>query len=947
MSTTTGTPAATSPAAGALLWVLLSSVTVVGVLFIGVYPMRTYLSQRASLHRAERQMDVLKTQNDKLAEQAAATQHRQRDRAPRARAVQPRAAGRAGDRDPAGAAAADPAPAGLAVHRPREEARPRRARRLTPSVLASTTSDTERMRRTPDCRRRQSRPPPRSDADSRSREHMSILGTRVARVEDPRFLTVGGTYVADVKDPLLDGALYATYVRSTMAHATITVDVDEARTTPGVVGRVHERRPRHRPLPPAMPMITDAMSRPMLATDRVRFVGEPVAVILTERPEQGVDAAELVFVDYEPLPAVVEPEQADTDEVLLFPEAGTNCALELAFGRSDDLFDGCEVVVTQRIVNQRVAAAPLETRGAAAAWGDDGRLHFWISTQHAHGAPRRSWPGSTASTRARCTSPRPTSAAASAPRSAPRPRRRCCRGWRGSRAVPCAGTRPAPRTWWAWATAGRRSRPWRSAATRDGTVEAYRLTVLQDAGAYPAVGAVLPFLTRMMTPGVYVMPKVECNSRAVVTNTTPIVAYRGAGRPEAAAAMERAIDLFAAEIGMDAGRGAAPQPAAAVRRARHDAGRHHVRHRRLRRGARPCARRGRLRRAARRTAATARRGRHGAARHRRVGVRRGHRRPDAGQRVRQPRGASGRQRHHLHGRVTARPGPRHELRHDRAGHHRHPDGPRRHRLGRHRPGRPRRGHDGLALAAGRRLGRAAGVRDRDRRGEEDRGRAARGERRRRRARDEQRHVPRHRHARRSSRTWAEVATAAMERDESGAGLCGEIDFHEKSTTFPFGAHVAVVDVDIETGRVDLRRMITCDDAGRIINPLLVEGQRHGGIAQGAAQALLEEIRFDDDGNPITSNFADYGIISAAELPTFELETMETPTPANPLGAKGIGESGAIGATPAVQSAVCDAVAHLGVRHIDIPCTPERVWRAIEAAKADARVVTRRRGRSGA
>jgi carbon-monoxide dehydrogenase large subunit len=176
----------------------------------------------------------------------------------------------------------------------------------------------------------------------------------------------------------------------------------------------------------------------------------------------------------------------------------------------------------------------------------------------------------------------------------------------------------------------------------------------------------------------------------------------------------------------------------------------------------------------------------------------------------------------------------------------------------------------------------------------------------------------------------------MERDEPGAGLCGAIDYQEKSTTFPFGAHVAVVEVDTETGRVDLRRMITCDDAGRIVNPLLVEGQRHGGIAQGVAQALIEEIRFDGDGNPITSNFADYGIITAAELPTFELATMETPTPANPLGAKGIGESGAIGATPAVQSAVCDALLPFGVRHVDIPCTPERVWRAIQAGKENSR-----------
>src|SRR5260221_12873951 len=126
-------------------------------------------------------------------------------------------------------------------------------------------------------------------------------------------------------------------------------------------------------------------------------------------------------------------------------------------------------------------------------------------------------------------------------------------------------------------------------------------------------------------------------------------------------------------------------------------------------------------------------------------------------------------------------------------------------------------------------------------------------------------------------------------------------------------------------------MLTVEDAGRVLNPLLVEGQRHGGIGQGAAQALLEEVRFDPDGNPITANFADYGVISATELPDFELVTMETPTPINPLGAKGIGESGTIGATPAVQSAGCDALSHLGVRHVAIPATPARVGRAIQAA----------------
>src|SRR6478672_958135 len=153
---------------------------------------------------------------------------------------------------------------------------------------------------------------------------MSILGTRVARVEDSRFLTVGGTYVADVRDPLLDGGLYATYVRSTMAHAMITVDAEEARQAPGVVAVYTAADLDVGPMPAAMPMINDAMVRPLLATDRVRFVGEPVAVVVSERPDQGADAAEQVWVDYEPLDAVVDPEQSARNEVLLFPDAGTN-----------------------------------------------------------------------------------------------------------------------------------------------------------------------------------------------------------------------------------------------------------------------------------------------------------------------------------------------------------------------------------------------------------------------------------------------------------------------------------------------------------------------------------------------------------------------------------------------------------------------------------------------
>ena len=145
-------------------------------------------------------------------------------------------------------------------------------------------------------------------------------------------------------------------------------------------------------------------------------------------------------------------------------------------------------------------------------------------------------------------------------------------------------------------------------------------------------------------------------------------------------------------------------------------------------------------------------------------------------------------------------------------------------------------------------------------------------------------------------------------------------------------HIAVAEVDTETGKVTLVRHVTVDDAGIVVNPVLTEGQRHGGIAQGAAQALLEEMVYDADGNPLTGTLADYAAITATELPSFELLVSETPTPINPLGVKGIGEAGTIGATPAVQNAVIDAVSHLGVRHIDMPTTPGRVWAAIKEAR---------------
>ncbi|MGH3624769.1 MAG: xanthine dehydrogenase family protein molybdopterin-binding subunit, partial [Sciscionella sp.] len=184
-------------------------------------------------------------------------------------------------------------------------------------------------------------------------------------------------------------------------------------------------------------------------------------------------------------------------------------------------------------------------------------------------------------------------------------------------------------------------------------------------------------------------------------------------------------------------------------------------------------------------------------------------------------------------------------------------------------------------------------------------------------------------------SWPYLVEAANGKVANGDGepLSAEVDFEQEGATFPFGAHLSVVEVDTETGWVRPVRHVAVDDCGRVVNPLLVAGQQHGGTAQGIAQALWEHYTYDADGNPSTSSLAEYTIPSAADLIDFDVANTVTPSPRNPLGVKGIGESATVGATPAVQNAVVDALRHLGVRHIDLPCTPHRVWQAIRAAEA--------------
>ena len=458
---------------------------------------------------------------------------------------------------------------------------------------------------------------------------------------------------------------------------------------------------------------------------------------------------------------------------------------------------------------------------------------------------------------------------------------------------------------------------------RDGQVLAYRLEAIQDSGAFVDVGAVLaPACTRPMSSGVYAIPRIECRTKSVVTNTTPIVAYRGAGRPEATAAIERAMDMFAAEIGIDAAEvrrknliGKFMQPHTTAIGQEYDVGDYE--------GALDLVL--------------------AAANYADL------RKEQASRRARGDRnqlgiGVS------VYVEITSG-GTNHEDARIEV----LPDGRAIVYTGTSPHGQGHvtawsmiaSEHTGIAMdkidvvwgdtdlipeglgtygSRSLQLGGAAVHETAIKLVEQAKAFAA--------SQleaaesdivlDKERGVFHVAGTPAKSTSWCDLASSRA--NDGGLGYAHR--FTSGGATFPFGAHVAVVEVDTETGKVTHLRQIACDDAGTVLNPLLLEGQIHGGIAQGSAQALLEEFVYDADGNPKTGNLAEYAFISAVEAPQIELVAMATPTPRNPLGAKGVGESGTIGSTPAVQSAVVDAVAHLGVRHIDMPTTPERVWQAI-------------------
>jgi aerobic carbon-monoxide dehydrogenase large subunit len=767
---------------------------------------------------------------------------------------------------------------------------------------------------------------------------MSILGTRVVRIEDPRLLTAGGTYVEDVRVPELLGAARVTFVRSPHAHALITgVDASAALAAPGVVAVLTYQDINDIPPPPPPPEggpppgseaaplpMGGVWQEPLLAVDRVRFVGEPVAIVLTDDTYQGEDAAELVSVDYEPLPVVVDPADALAGQTQLFPDAASNVVVTIGKPADDTAFDGCDVVVQRDIVNQRVAPVPMEGRATAASW-EDGKLTVWVSTQNpqisrfvmagAFGLDPDSIrvvvPDVGGGFGAKIAVDRDAIIVAWAARHTGRAVR-----WVETRSENLTGM-----------THGRaQQHTVKIGGNRDGRVLAYRLEVVQDTGAYPRMSGFLPTLTSLMAVGPYDIAHVETAGRVVVTNTTPISAYRGAGRPEATAAIERAMDLFAGEIGMD--------PAEVRRRnmvpadkfphqtpcgAHYDSGDYVGALDKVLAGADYAGLR----------ADQARRRERGDVAQLGIGlasyVEITAADADSGETARLVVGGDGTATVYTGSSST---GQGHETAWAM--------------LVQSELGIPMDNvtvlhgdTDAIPLGTGSHASRslqlggvavhkaAVEVRDEARRVAADMMEASEADL----ELDTDRGLWHVRGDPGSGQTWADVAGHAGQD-----GLTAAVHFTEAQPTFPFGTHLAVTEVDTETGKVTLLRHVTVDDAGVVVNPVLTEGQRHGGIAQGAAQALLEEMVYDAEGNPLTGTLADYAAISATELPSFELLESETPTPINPLGVKGIGEAGTIGATPAVQNSVIDAVSHLGVRHIDMPTTPARVWAAISEAR---------------
>ena len=750
----------------------------------------------------------------------------------------------------------------------------------------------------------------------------SILGNAVTRKEDPGLLTGSNDYVDDLD---IESAQIV-FVRSTMAHASLLeVDTSEAVNMPGVLA-VYTSDNLGMDAINQSEFMDPSMNRPPLAVGRVRFVGDIVAAIVAESHSQAVDAAEQIIVDYDPLPANADIEAALGDGAdILWEGAESNVCF--AIGNEydgPDVNEGADAVVSQRIVTQRLAGVPMEPNGCVAIPEGDS-MTFYASTQTAHGL-RDGLAPSIGLDPENLRVVAPWVGGGFGPKAGLYIEHILCAKAAQELNTPVKWTEQRGENMLAMAQGRAMVMNAELGVNNDGSIVGLKARVVADAGAYPAIGAILPMLTMQLSQAVYNIPAIDFFAQSVVTNTTFIGAYRGAGRPEATQMVERILDKAANAIGMDPAelrRKNYLQPDAfpltTLVGANYDSGEYE----RSLDAVLEASGYADLR------AEQARRRESDDPKLLGIGV-------SSYVEVTAPIGLHveyGSCEINDDGSATIKVGTSsHGQGHDTAfsmivndvlgipmDEVNHVDadteevargagtlGSRSLQAG----GSAIYEASQVVLEKGKQL--AASLLEAS---AED---IVVGE-----GALQVAGVPA------KSISWADLASAAVEQEIEG-GLAHELDFDGSDATYPFGSHVAVVEIDRETGHVDLLRHIAVDDCGTILNPMLVNGQQHGGIAQGIAQALWEHVQYDEDANPVTASLMDYLMPSAAELPSFEVSNTETASPRNPLGAKGIGESGTIGSTPAVHNAVCDAVAHLGVEHVDMPCTPQTVWQALQS-----------------
>jgi len=792
-----------------------------------------------------------------------------------------------------------------------------------------------------------------------------VLGAPVRRVEDPRFITGKGRYLDDIK---LQGMAHLAILRSPYAHANIrSVDTSAAKAAPGVIAVLTGADIPYNPLPMAWPAggasgIQNNVNTPrVLATDSVKWTGEGVAAVVAETAAQARDALDLIEVDWEPLPAVTDAEQAIADGApQLHENAPNNRVFDWQVGdraATDAAFASAEVVVRQRIVNHRLIPNPMEVRGDI-GWYNPGTDEYtvWMSSQTPHiqrlllaafvtGVPEH---------KIRCISPDVGGAFGS--------KIYCYADMAlvmlASKAV---GGRPVK-----WVEERRESfgstihgrdhiTYLEVAATREGEVTGLRVKTLANLGGrLSTIGPGIPTtLYGRILSGPYKIPAVHCEVTGVYTNTTFVDAYRGAGRPEATYVVERAMDLLADELGMDPAelrrRNFLPPDAfpydnpsgllTAVNGAKLyiDSGNYEPAMDKA------LAMVGYADMAARKAEARAR-GKLlgvglstyievcGVAPSKWIGA--------VGEGWGAAMWESSNIKVHLTGKVvvtmgTQPQGQGHETTFAQIVSHElgvpMEDVVVQHSDTQGTPfGYGSYGSRTSNVGTGAALKAAAKIRDKARRyaahmleaspddievdGAEYRVKGSPDK----------------------KKTLQEIAFAldlAFDTPEGMEPYLDETAYHDTpNCTFPFGTHIAVVEVDEETGNVELVRYVAVDDVGKKINPMIVDGQLHGGIAQGVGQALWEEAVYGEDGQLLSGSLLDYALPRAEWLPAFELDETVTPSPVNPLGVKGVGEAGCIASTAAVANAVNDALSALGVRHLDMPFTAQKVWGAIQGAR---------------